>query len=108
LGNSFVFVAFWGKATTVNDSINSTEQRVSELSSALRTAGNLCTPIRLVVSTFSDFSVEHGFSAATNDANTLNNMVRQIAIHVDSLLNSAAAMFADTDAAIATEVLAEL
>jgi hypothetical protein len=92
----------------VNNSINSVEQRVVALSSALRDSGNLCTPIRLGISAFSDFSVEAGFSSATNNANTLNNMVRQIAVHVDDLLNSAASMFAETDAAIATELLAEL
>jgi hypothetical protein len=92
----------------MDNSIVSTEQRVSELSSALQSATALIKPLKLGNTAYSDFTVEGGFSSATNSAVTMNDLVRQIGVHVDSLLNSAAAMFVDTDSAIATKVLEEL
>ena len=92
----------------MDNSITSTEQRVSELSSALKHASNLCTPITLGTQAYSDFTVESGFASATNSAVAINLLVRQIAEHVDGLLNSAASMFANTDSAIAIDILEKL
>jgi hypothetical protein len=96
-----------GKETTV-DGINSSEQKVTDLSVALKSATSRLTPIRLGVIANSDFTVETGFAAVTSSANSMHILVRDIGRHVDGLLNSAESLFADTDAAIALNVLESL
>jgi hypothetical protein len=92
----------------MSERIVSSEQRVAQLSSALKNASELCKPPKLGVVAYSTFSVEAGFSSASGSANTMNDLVRQIGVHVSGLLDSAAAMFADTDSALAVKVLKDL